>query len=125
MYRNISDYGLIGDMHAAALVSGDGSIDYCSMPHLDSPTMFASLLDDEKGGFFRIQPKPEFSSRQAYLQDTNVLACEFETAEAKAKLVDFMPVTTKGEVRHKTHLIHRCLKVESGQMDFTLELMVK
>ncbi len=52
MYKKISDYGLIGDMHAVALVSRDGSIDYCSLPHMDSPTVFAALLDDEKGGFF-------------------------------------------------------------------------
>lgn len=52
MYKKISDYGLIGDMHAVALVSRDGSIDYCSLPHIDSPTVFAALLDDEKGGFF-------------------------------------------------------------------------
>ena len=51
MYRSIADYGLIGDLHSAALVSKDGSVDYCSLPWLDSPTIFASLLDDEKGGF--------------------------------------------------------------------------
>lgn len=56
MYKAISDYGVIGDMHTAALVSKDGSIDYCSMPHLDSPTVFAALLDDQKGGTFL----PEF-----------------------------------------------------------------
>lgn len=125
MYKNIADYGLIGDMHAAALVSSDGSIDYCSMPNLDSPTVFASLLDDEKGGFFRIQPQAEFSSRQSYIQDTNVLTCEFETSHAKATLVDFMPIATQPEDGHKAHVIHRCLKMESGQMDFTLELMVR
>jgi GH15 family glucan-1,4-alpha-glucosidase len=64
MYRPIGDYGLIGDLHSAALVSKDGSIDYCSLPWLDSPTIFAALLDDEKGGFFSLQPSECFTSEQ-------------------------------------------------------------
>jgi len=75
MYRKISDYGIIGDMHAVALVSLGGSIDYCSMPHIDSPTVFAALLDDEKGGYFKIQPSGKFKSEQRYIEDTNILSC--------------------------------------------------
>ena len=62
MYRSIADYGLIGDLHSVALVSKDGSVEYCSLPWLDSPTIFAALLDDEKGGFFSLQPSEPFSS---------------------------------------------------------------
>ncbi|MCX6179466.1 MAG: DUF5911 domain-containing protein, partial [Chlorobiales bacterium] len=73
MYRNIADYGLIGDLHSAALVSIDGSIDYCSLPLLDSPTIFAALLDAEKGGFFSLQPSEIFTSTQEYITNTNIL----------------------------------------------------
>ena len=92
MYKKISDYGVIGDMNAVALVSNDGSIDYCCMPHIDSPTVFASLLDDEKGGMFSIRPRTPYSSEQHYIKNTNILTCIFSTETGKAELIDFMPV---------------------------------
>ena len=122
MYKNISDYGLIGDMHTTALVSRDGSIDYCSMPHIDSPTVFAALLDDEKGGCFKIQPSGAFESEQIYETDTNILSSTFTSKNGQAKLIDFMPIAKDELFMQKDHLIHRCLKVTSGRMDFKLEI---
>jgi len=120
MYKSISDYGLIGDMHAIALVSRDGSIDYCSMPHIDSPTVFAAILDEEKGGFFSIQPKLPFKSEQRYIKDTNILSCTFKTETGEAELIDFMPVTQTELFKKKEHAIHRCLRVKSGSIEFNL-----
>ena len=120
MYREISEYGLIGDMHSVALVSGNGSIDYCSMPFLDSPTIFASLLDDEKGGYFSIQPKGVFTSSQSYVDDTNVLLCTFTADEGEAALYDFMPVETEHLAAPKEHRIDRCLEMRKGTMEFRL-----
>ena len=121
MYRNISDYGLIGDMRSAALVSIDGSIDYCSLPWFDSPTLFASLLDDKKGGFFCITPSATFTSSREYVTGTNILACTFTTNEGHATLHDFMPVENS-LLPERPQGIHRCLRVDSGSMEFVLTL---
>jgi GH15 family glucan-1,4-alpha-glucosidase len=123
MYRSIADYGLIGDLHSAALVSKDGSIDYGSLPWLDSPTIFASLLDDEKGGFFCLQPSETFTSEQQYLANTNILSCTFHTKNAEALLHDFMVIESGAHIKKINHRIHRCLKVTQGNMVFMLTLM--
>jgi GH15 family glucan-1,4-alpha-glucosidase len=91
------------------------------MPHIDSSTVFAALLDDQKGGFFKIQPVDKFESKQEYLKDTNILSCTFKTKTGQAELIDSMPITTNELFQKKEHAIHRCLKVTSGRMDFKLE----
>ena len=55
-YQPIEDYGIIGDLHTTALVGIDGSIDWLCLPRHDSPSVFAAILDGEKGGRFRISP---------------------------------------------------------------------
>ncbi len=119
LYRDIGDYGAIGDMHGVALVSRDGSIDYCSLPYMDSPTVFAALLDDDVGGRFSICPDGEFRSVQEYLKDTNILSCTFETAEGRVALYDFMPITASDLAGKDEHLVHRCLKGLSGEVRLT------
>jgi GH15 family glucan-1,4-alpha-glucosidase len=52
MYKKISDYGIIGNLHSVALVGLDGCIDWLCLPHIDSPSVFAAILDDKKGGYF-------------------------------------------------------------------------
>ena len=87
------DYGLIGDMSSAALVGADGSVDWCCLPRFDSPSVFASILDEDIGGRFRIQPSGEYAgARQAYLRDTNILETTFTTSAGVVKITDFMPI---------------------------------
>lgn len=119
MYNRIDDYGIIGDTRSAALVSREGSVDYCSLPEMDSPTLFASLLDDEKGGYFRIRPRREFEANQKYIPDTNILVHEFRTGKGEAKLFLFMPVSKNGD--REVRGIHACLRVVRGRIDFQVE----
>ena len=87
------DYGLIGDMSSAALVGADGSVDWCCLPRFDSPSVFASILDEDIGGRFRIQPSGAYAGAgQAYLQDTNILETTFKTPSGVVKITDFMPI---------------------------------
>ncbi|MDP6666077.1 MAG: DUF5911 domain-containing protein, partial [Dehalococcoidia bacterium] len=72
-YKRIEEYGLIGNMHTAALVGNDGSIDWLCLPFFDSPAVFNSLLDDEKGGRFSITAIDSVDHRQIYFPETNVL----------------------------------------------------
>jgi GH15 family glucan-1,4-alpha-glucosidase len=81
-YENIERYGVIGNMRTAALVSMRGSIDWFCFPHFDSPSIFAALLDDERGGRFGI-----------YWPDTNVLTTRFLSHRGVAEIDDFMPVS--------------------------------
>lgn len=92
-YQPIEDYGIIGDMNTTALVGLNGSIDFMCYPEFDSPSIFAALLDKEKGGSFRIMPDlKEVKHKQIYLPDTNVLISRFLSEHGVAEITDFMPV---------------------------------
>lgn len=113
-YRPIRDYGVIGDMHSAAMVSRDGSIDWLCFPRFDSPSVFAAILDDKRGGCFAIRPAGEHRFSQAYLPDTNVLLTSFQTDAGRATVIDFMPVAA--DIAVSEHEVIRIVRCESGQM---------
>ncbi|HEU5301078.1 MAG TPA: glycoside hydrolase family 15 protein [Acidimicrobiia bacterium] len=116
-YQPIEDYGIIGDLHTVAVVGKHGSIDFCSFPNFDSPTIFAALLDAEKGGRFSIRPHlDEFTSKQMYLPDTNVLMTRFLAEEGVGDVSDYMPV---GFHPHDhPRVIVRRVKTVRGSMRF-------
>ena len=114
-YRSISDYGVIGNMHSAALVSGDGWIDWLCFPRFDSPSVFAAVLDDENGGRFRIRPAGRFESHQSYLPETNILRTDFTTPAGHASLTDFMPVGE--QLMDSEHAVIRIVRCEAGSVD--------
>lgn len=92
-YQPIENYGVIGDLRTTALVSIKGSIDYLCMPDFDSPSVFCSLLDVKKGGFFQIAPVEEnIKAKQMYFPETNILLTRFLFENGLAELTDFMPV---------------------------------
>ena len=91
-YKPIESYGIIGDLHTVALVGMDGSNDWCCLPHFDSPSIFAAILDERKGGFFKIASLYEAQHKQMYLPDSNVLLTRFLSSEWVGEVVDFMPI---------------------------------
>src|SRR5215471_1811805 len=91
-YRPIHEYGVIGDCRTAALVGPDGSVDWCCLPHFDSPAVFLRLLDADKGGYFCVRPAGEAQTVMTYLPGTNILETTFTTGEGRLRLVDFMPI---------------------------------
>jgi GH15 family glucan-1,4-alpha-glucosidase len=116
MYRKISDYGIIGNLHSIALVGLNGSIDWMCMPHMDSPSVFGALLDDRKGGFFSITPVEEWDSTARYVPDTNVLLTMFRTRGGTARITDFMPVGPEEEGAAQRHDLYRLVEVERGEV---------
>jgi GH15 family glucan-1,4-alpha-glucosidase len=88
----IEDYGLIGDMQAAALVGRDGAVDWLCLPRFDSPSCFSALLGDERHGRWRLAPAGDVrASSRRYRPGTLVLESDFETAEGAVRVIDFMP----------------------------------
>ena len=116
-YKPISHYGVIGDMHTAALVGLDGSIDWYCAPRFDSPSVFAALLDVRKGGKFQLSPTENSTTKQSYEGDTNVLSTIFESKQGKIELTDFMPCfMEKGQAKgfQELHRIVDCVEGEAG-----------
>ena len=118
------NYGLIGDMSSAALVGTDGSVDWCCLPRFDSPSVFASILDEDIGGRFRIQPSGGYTDgRQVYLQDTNILETTFMTPGGVVKITDFMPIQDNDkDGKPDTNPaeppeLHRIVTCNSGSME--------
>ena len=120
-YQPIENYGVIGNLQTVALVSTHGSIDFLSFPYFDSPTVFAAILDDKKGGHFSVAPVGDgFRQKQMYLYDTNVLRTRFYCESGVAEVSDFMPLsvcpTDVGDGRDNPTRVVRRVKVVRGEM---------
>ncbi|KAF8662097.1 hypothetical protein AX16_001207 [Volvariella volvacea WC 439] len=90
-YMPIADHGLIGNLRTAALVSLDGSIESYCVPNFDSPSIFARILDKDKGGHFSVTPTVPFSTKQNYLPSSNVLQTKFMNERGVVSVTDFLP----------------------------------
>jgi pentatricopeptide repeat protein len=117
----IADHGLIGDLQTAALVTTDGSIDWFCCPRFDSPSVFGALLDDERGGRFRIRPSGvDYTTKQMYFPDTAVLVTRFFTSAGVGQVVDFMPPT--GTTATDSHRLVRMVQCVRGEVQFEIEI---
>ena len=125
-YQPIENYGIIGDLYTVALVGLNGSIDFMCFPNFDSPSVFARLLDDKKGGHYCIVPEfREMKTKQLYIPDTNVLLTRFLSQDGVGEITEFMPVgqteekkvirrvtTIRGEVKYR---LSCCPRFNYGQ----------
>jgi GH15 family glucan-1,4-alpha-glucosidase len=117
-YLPIEEHGIIGDLHTAALVGTDGTIDWLCLPAFDSPSVLCSILDDERGGHFSLRPVEYVHSQQLYLPDTNVLLTRFFSSGGMAETLDFMPILSMPGERHR---LVRNIRVVRGRMTFDVE----
>lgn len=113
MYQPIENYGVIGDLNTAALVGLNGSIDFMCFPDFDSPSIFAALLDAQKGGSFEIAPlSAAVKNKQMYLPDTNILLTRFLSSQGVGEITDFMPL--------EGHMLIRRVKQVTGCSDYRM-----
>ncbi len=118
-YPPIENHGIIGDLYTIALVSTDATIDFLCFPDFDSPSIFASLLDVERGGSFQLAPALDKAIRkQIYLPDSNVLLTRFLSADGVVEVSDFMPV----EADRVAHNLVRRVKAVRGESRIQMRL---
>ena len=114
----IDDYGIIGNDDRCALVGRNGSVDWWCVPHLESPSVFAGILDPETGGRFVVRPATACDASHAYVDRTNVLETTFETEAGTAVVTDFMPVREGQSPDERfQQSLYRKISVESGTVD--------
>jgi GH15 family glucan-1,4-alpha-glucosidase len=121
-WQPIENYGVVGDLATTALVGMNGSIDFMCFPNFDSPTIFAAILDRERGGRFQISPRDgEFKQRQRYFPDTNILLTRFLGEQGVAEISDFMAVEHLGHL----HNLVRRVKVVRGEITLRMVFQPK
>ncbi|WP_405724725.1 glycoside hydrolase family 15 protein [Streptomyces sp. NBC_00028] len=120
-YPPIADHGIVGDLQTAALIAADGTVDWWCTPRFDAPSVFASLLDSDRGGHCRLAADvgDDATVRQLYLPDTAILITRFMTPSGVGEVVDFMPPdpSTTPSSRHR---LIRAVRVVRGSMPFEL-----
>ncbi len=121
-FKKLEHYGIIGNLDTCALVGKDGSIDWCCFPHIESPSIFAGILDIDKGGHFAVYPSEPFESEQKYIEKTNVLQTVFHTSSGTAILTDFMPLMEEEEAEiHESQTIYRKITCNKGSVKLAVE----
>src|SRR5215813_1490154 len=120
MAQSIENHGIVGNLRTAALIGLDGVVDFLCWPRFDSPSIFASLLDDERGGMFELTPLlGSTRHRQLYLPDTNVLLSRFLSPDGVAEISDFMTI---GDVDAGSRFVRR-VKAVRGSIRFRMRCM--
>ena len=117
-YPPIGDYAIIGDTRTAALISRQGSIDWCCLPDFHSPSLFAAILDRLNGGRLLVCPSAEATVTRRYLDGSPVLETRFETKSGVLKVTDFMPLIKDASGRlEPERQILRMVEVEEGSVE--------
>ncbi|GAA2975027.1 glycoside hydrolase family 15 protein [Kitasatospora sp. NPDC006786] len=120
-YPPIADHGLVGDLQTAALVSSQGVVDWFAAPRFDSPSIFAALLDHDRGGYFLFAPEEtEVTYKQLYYPDTAVLVTRFMSPDGVGEVVDCMPPDRTGKPTDR-HTLIRVVRAVRGTVRFVLD----
>lgn len=115
------DYGVIGNCRTAALISAKGSIDWCCFPDFDSPSVFARILDEEKGGCCELIVPDDYTITQQYLDNTNILSTVYKRAEDWFEVLDFMPrYKTSDHDYYLAPEIYRYIRYKQGAPKFRI-----
>jgi GH15 family glucan-1,4-alpha-glucosidase len=124
-YQPIENYGIIGNLRTTALVSLSGSIDFMSFPRFDSPTIFVSMLDSKKGGYFSVEPQlKDYTSKQLYIPGTAVLLTRYFSDDGIAELTDQITFTSINDGNAQLRLIADIplqIRQKDGYAEFTLK----
>ena len=122
-YLPIAEHGLVGDLHTVALVGTNGTIDWYCCPAFDSPSVFGAILDKDHGGYYALRPTGEdWTSKQLYFPDTNVLITRFFTPDGVGEVQDFMPIERPQPGMHRHRLIRRVVVVRGRRCEFKIEV---
>ncbi|MFH1444738.1 MAG: glycoside hydrolase family 15 protein [Candidatus Peregrinibacteria bacterium] len=120
----IEQHGFIGNLGSCALVRTDGTIDWCCLPRLDSPSVFASLLDPERGGFFSIHPtSSSTTARQEYIENTAILLTTFSTDQGVIEITDWMHMggfSSEEEEHHRLPALYRLVRCTEGAVEISV-----
>ncbi|MFE3764181.1 glycoside hydrolase family 15 protein [Streptomyces sp. NPDC059104] len=120
-YPPIAEHGLIGDLQTAALVTSNGVVDWFAAPRFDSPSIFAALLDHDRGGYFRIaSADPQARCKQLYYPDTAILVTRFMSPDGVGEVLDWMPPHT-GRAPAVRHTLIRTVRTVRGTVRFDME----
>ncbi|MEW2157780.1 glycoside hydrolase family 15 protein [Streptomyces sp. NPDC007189] len=114
----IAEHGLIGDLRSVALVGSNGTIDWYCCPSFDAPSVFAAILDADRGGRFELSATVPARTKQFYFPDTNVLITRFFTEDGVGEVQDFMPVTSDGPGEAGRHRLIRRVVCVRGTVPF-------
>jgi len=123
MTAAIADHAIVGDCRSAALISRDGSLDWLCWPRFDSPSVFAAILDEDRGGRFGIAPAGPFRSERGYLGETNVLQTRFFAASGELTVTDFMPALAGTDALRQPqpgHELVRIARCERGEVEVAI-----
>ena len=113
----IEDHGIIGDLHTAALVTTGGDIDWLCLPRFDSPSVFAALLDPDRGGRFTVRCTGAMRTKQMYLPDSNILLTRFLGESSVGEVVDFMVPHEHGRAGGAAHQLVRLVRAVRGRVE--------
>jgi GH15 family glucan-1,4-alpha-glucosidase len=117
------NFGVIGNCRTAALVSRVGSIDWCCFPDFDSPSVFAKILDQRRGGHFGFKVADNYVITQRYMPHTNILITSFESPDSAFEVYDFMPRYKTGDIKgyYLPAEIYRLIRYRKGKPKFYVD----